>query len=112
MPLSSTPVQKTSPKLAGTIFQKDLGTLLDKSDRAAALAGPLADLMGLTAADRSVALDAARLARADLATSTVTEMTALAGTMGRCALLWLFWWRTGGGDLCAIDVCGLHNHVC
>ncbi len=29
------------------------------------------------------ALRAARLARADLATSTVTEMTALAGTMGR-----------------------------
>jgi glycyl-tRNA synthetase len=43
--------------------------------------------MGLTPAQRAVAVEAARLARADLATSTVMEMTALAGTMGRRVLL-------------------------
>lgn len=76
------PLEAFRPKLAGTLFQKDLGTLLDKSDRVVALTGPLADAMGLQGA-KVVALEAARLAKADLATSTVMEMTALAGTMGR-----------------------------
>jgi hypothetical protein len=40
--------------------------------------------MGFGAA-KSVAVEAAKLAKADLATSTVMEMTALAGTMGRWA---------------------------
>jgi glycyl-tRNA synthetase len=47
------------------------------------LVGPLADAMGFDAAAKDVATEAARLAKADLATSTVMEMTALAGTMGR-----------------------------
>lgn len=47
------------------------------------LVGPLADAMGFAAA-KAIALEAAKLAKADLATSTVMEMTALAGTMGRC----------------------------
>jgi glycyl-tRNA synthetase beta subunit len=46
--------------------------------------------MGLGAA-KGVAVEAARLAKADLATSTVMEMTALAGTMGRWAG-WLGRW--------------------
>ncbi|GBF89751.1 hypothetical protein Rsub_02921 [Raphidocelis subcapitata] len=75
-------LEELRPKLAGTLFQRDLGTLLDKTDRVAALTPHLADAMGLGAA-KAVALKAAELARADLATATVTEMTALAGTMGR-----------------------------
>ena len=35
------------PKLAGTTFQKDLGTLLDKSQRMESLVEPLAQAMGL-----------------------------------------------------------------
>ena len=35
------------PKLAGTIFQKDLGTLLDKSQRMEDLVQPLAKIMGI-----------------------------------------------------------------
>lgn len=76
------PLEEFRPKLMGTLFQKDLGTLLDKSDRVASLAGPLADAAGLSDA-KETAVEAARLAKADLATSTVMEMTALAGVMGR-----------------------------
>ena len=45
------------------------------------LVRPLAELTGLTEAVHA-AEEAARLARADLATATVTESTALAGVMG------------------------------
>jgi len=76
------PLEEFRPKLQGTMFQKDLGTLLDKSNRTEALVQPLAAAMGLEAAT-ATALAAAHLAKADLATATVMEMTALAGTMGR-----------------------------
>ena len=72
------------PKLSGTLFQKDLGSLLDKSDRCEALVAPLSAAMGIASpAVQATASRAAHLAKADLATSTVMEMTALAGTMGR-----------------------------
>jgi len=70
------------PALAGTMFQADLGTLLDKTTRVEALVEPLAALVGFGDA-APAALRAAGLAKADLATSTVMEMTALAGVMGR-----------------------------
>ncbi|MEW5302291.1 MAG: hypothetical protein WDW36_005092 [Sanguina aurantia] len=76
------------PKLAGTTFQKALGSLLDKSCRVEGLVPSLAAACTLTqgpvsGADVAVGAAAARLARADLASSTVMEMTALAGVMGR-----------------------------
>ncbi len=37
------------PKLAGTMFQKDLGSLLDKTVRVEKLVAPLAELTGLAA---------------------------------------------------------------
>lgn len=70
------------PKLKGTLFQKDLGTIFDKNLRVEALTPALADAMGFSSA-KGTAAAAAALCKADLATSTVTEMTALAGTMGR-----------------------------
>ncbi|WIA13728.1 hypothetical protein OEZ85_007280 [Tetradesmus obliquus] len=70
------------PKLKGTLFQKDLGTIFDKSVRVEALCPALAAAMGFAAA-ADTAVAAAALCKADLATYTVTEMTALAGTMGR-----------------------------
>lgn len=70
------------PALAGTLFQKDLGSMLDKSMRAERLIEPLARATGLDAA-AGVALEAARLFKNDLASSMVMEMTALHGTMGR-----------------------------
>lgn len=76
------------PKLAGTTFQKALGSLLDKSCRVEGLIPGLAGACTLrqgpvSSADMAVGVAAARLARADLASSTVMEMTALAGIMGR-----------------------------
>ena len=75
-------LETVRPKLAGTTFQKELGSLLDKSERVEAIVGPLANATGLSdAADTAIA--AAHLCKADLATSMVMEMTALAGIMGR-----------------------------
>ncbi|GIL46417.1 hypothetical protein Vafri_3416 [Volvox africanus] len=77
------------PKLSGTTFQKELGSLLDKAVRVEHLVAPLASAISerpgqaLWADSREVACEAANLCKADLATSTVMEMTALAGTMGR-----------------------------
>jgi len=70
------------PKLQGTVFHKELGTMLQKAERTEALVAPLAGLAGLEG-DRETATRAAHLARADLATATVMEMTALAGFMGQ-----------------------------
>lgn len=70
------------PKLKGTIFQKELGNLLDKTERVEKIIKPLSDLTGLGDALMTAQL-AAHLCKSDLATSTVTEMTALAGVMGK-----------------------------
>jgi glycyl-tRNA synthetase len=71
------------PKLKGTTFQKELGSLLDKTDRIERIVSPLSKLCGSNEKAEKVALKAAHLCKADLATSTVTEMTALAGVMGK-----------------------------
>lgn len=80
------------PKLNGAMFQKDLGSLLDKSNRVEAIVESLASLASISTKEGGMAgmegaigtaKKAAHLSRADLATSVVTEMTALAGTMGR-----------------------------
>ncbi|EFN58140.1 hypothetical protein CHLNCDRAFT_141905 [Chlorella variabilis] len=78
----ATPLADARPRLAGTMFQKDLGSLLDKSARVEQLVPALGAAAGLQDAV-PVAVQAAHLCKADLATSMVTEMTALAGTMGR-----------------------------
>eukprot|EP00192_Tetraselmis_astigmatica_P002230 CAMPEP_0117679166 /NCGR_PEP_ID=MMETSP0804-20121206/17675_1 /TAXON_ID=1074897 /ORGANISM="Tetraselmis astigmatica, Strain CCMP880" /LENGTH=1066 /DNA_ID=CAMNT_0005488581 /DNA_START=94 /DNA_END=3295 /DNA_ORIENTATION=- len=78
-------LEAMKPSLAGTMFQKDLGTLLDKTGRVEALVEPLSRLMaeGGMAEALPAAKRAAGLCKADLASSTVMEMTALAGIMGR-----------------------------
>ncbi|KAL6760998.1 glycyl-tRNA synthetase beta subunit-domain-containing protein [Haematococcus lacustris] len=80
------PLDDLRLKLAGSLFYKGWGSLLDKSDRVKGLVAPLADATGWAALHQgvvAVAERAAHLATADLASSTVTEMTALAGVMGR-----------------------------
>ena len=62
------------PLLKGTMFQKDLGTMLDKSERTEALVGRIAGAMGLGRAE-AIATQAAHVSRADLATSVVTEVS-------------------------------------
>jgi len=77
------------PLLGGIMFQNDLGTMLDKSDRVEKLSLSLSDSIGFSkekgtgnVVDESVRT-AAHLCRADLATSVVTEFTDLGGVMGK-----------------------------
>ncbi|KAG2440068.1 hypothetical protein HXX76_004182 [Chlamydomonas incerta] len=87
------PLQDFRPKLSGTTFQKDLGSLLAKSDRVEKLVPALAAAVTAAAPSQAgrlaaawaspavldLAVQAAHLAKADLSTSTIAEMTALAG---------------------------------
>jgi len=71
------------PLLKGTMFQKDLGTMLDKADRTDKLVSSVIQGMNLSAAVEDIAQQASHLSKADLATSVVTEFTALAGVLGK-----------------------------
>ena len=69
-------------ELSRLTFQEQLGSMLEKSERVEKLTGTLAVLLGLDEGDCKHALRASHLAKADLATSMVVEMTALQGVMG------------------------------
>ncbi len=68
-------------RLSGIVFQHKLGTMLEKSERTAALAEKLAQT--LQPALQGEAVRAARLAKADLLTEMVGEFPSLQGIMGR-----------------------------
>jgi glycyl-tRNA synthetase len=63
-------------------FQADLGSMLDKTERLERLVPVIAEMVGLDAAETAVASRAASLAKADLASEVVVEMTSLQGMMG------------------------------
>ena len=62
------------------MFQKQLGTLKDKSDRIAALSGYIADIIG---ADNTHAQRAGLLSKTDLMTNMVMEFPDVQGVMGK-----------------------------
>lgn len=66
--------------LKSIVFQKDLGTLFDKTQRVAKLAIIIAEQLH---ADAELAQRAAMLAKTDLMTNMVGEFANLQGTMGR-----------------------------
>lgn len=66
--------------LESIVFQKQLGSVADKSRRVEALAGDIAGQLG---ADVSLAMRAAKLAKTDLLTDMVGEFPSLQGLMGR-----------------------------
>jgi glycyl-tRNA synthetase beta chain len=66
--------------LADVTFQKQLGSLLAKSDRVAALAEQVAEVAGT---DTALARRAADLSKCDLMTAMVAEFPELQGLMGR-----------------------------
>ncbi len=68
------------PSLEKVVFQKQLGSLADKSQRVASLAGTIAEQMG---GDRVLSERAARLSRCDLMTEMVNEFADMQGIMGR-----------------------------
>ena len=71
------------PRLGTLIFQEKLGSMLDKSQRVAGLVDAVGGVLGLDSTDIAIAQRAAHIAKADLATQMVVEMTSLQGTMGR-----------------------------
>ena len=76
------PLEAFLPRLSTLTFQKKLGSMLDKAGRIEALTGVLAARLKLSPAETATALRAAHLAKADLATQMVVEMTSLQGIMG------------------------------
>jgi glycyl-tRNA synthetase len=76
------PLESYLPRLGTLTFQEKLGSMLDKNDRVARLVPEVGRLLGLVDADLKVAHRAAQLAKADLATQLVVEMTSLQGVMG------------------------------
>ncbi len=71
------------PRLGTLTFQKQLGSMLDKSQRIEKLVSQLAPMIGLSDEETKIAQRAAHLCKADLATKMVVEMTSLQGAMGR-----------------------------
>ncbi len=63
-------------------FQGDLGSMLDKNQRLEKLVPVVAGMLDLDAVESEAAQRAAALAKADLATSMVVEMTSLQGLIG------------------------------
>ncbi len=74
------PLAARRDSLATVVFQKDLGTLLEKSERVEQLAVELAGLLGV---DTAQAAQAAQLAKCDLMSEMVFEFPELQGIMGR-----------------------------
>ncbi|MDF1513761.1 MAG: glycine--tRNA ligase subunit beta, partial [Anaerolineae bacterium] len=70
-------------KLKTLVFQEQLGSMADKSDRLVILAPWLADFFMLPNDEMDDLVRAAYLCKADLATNLVVEMTSLQGVMGR-----------------------------
>ena len=67
-------------RLATVVFQKKLGTLLDKTNRVGKIASAIADQLS---GDTQLALRAAELCKCDLMTEMVGEFGSLQGIMGR-----------------------------
>jgi glycyl-tRNA synthetase beta chain len=70
--------------LKSVTFQKDLGSYYAKTESNAAIAGMLADLVGIRGAnlDKSALLKAVQLTKTDLTTELVKEFTELQGIVG------------------------------
>jgi glycyl-tRNA synthetase len=77
------PLEAYRPKLSTLIFQTKLGSMLDKSNRMEKLVNELIPLLGLENDEAIFARRAVHLAKADLVTQMVTEMTSLQGNIGR-----------------------------
>jgi glycyl-tRNA synthetase len=77
------PLEAYRPGLSKLIFQTKLGSMLDKAERMLKLSAELADMLGLDDFQRSNLQRATYLAKADLVTQMVMEMTSLQGLIGR-----------------------------
>lgn len=80
---SKYPLENFIPRLNTLAFQVKLGSMLDKTNRIVKLVETLSTVFGVSADQRDIAIRAAKLCKADLATQMVVEMTSLQGAMGR-----------------------------
>lgn len=76
------PLESYTPRLATLTFHERLGSMLDKVTRLKTLAPQIAQLLQATASEIADVTRAAALAKSDLVTSMVVEMTSLQGVMG------------------------------
>jgi len=77
------PLEDFLPRLDTLTFQEELGSVLDKTQRLEKLVPELAPLVDLGPEKTRLAVRAAQLSKADLATQMVVEHTSLQGVMGR-----------------------------
>ncbi|MCG2786052.1 MAG: glycine--tRNA ligase subunit beta [Anaerolineae bacterium] len=77
------PLEHYRDGLKTLTFQTKLGSVLDKSERMLKLSAEIAEMLGLDDVQRSNVQRATFLAKADLTTQMVTEMTSLQGIIGR-----------------------------
>jgi glycyl-tRNA synthetase beta chain len=76
------PLETRVERLRTVLFHKKLGSYAEKAERVSALSAAIAgDVLGVSSAVEAARV-AGRLAKADLATDMVREMTELQGTMG------------------------------
>jgi len=75
-----TPLAERVESLHSIVFQKQLGTLFQKTEQVVALAGGIAEAIG---GKREAAEQAARISKCDLMTDMVFEFPELQGIMGR-----------------------------
>jgi glycyl-tRNA synthetase beta chain len=69
--------------LHGVVFQESLGSMHEKMERIRAIAGALADAVGLATTEKAALDRAALLCKADLTTEVVQDVSNLQGVMGR-----------------------------
>ena len=77
------PLADRVENLRGVVFQESLGSMYEKMERIRTIASALADMAGISSAERSALDRAALLCKADLTTDVVSELTSLQGLMGR-----------------------------
>jgi tetrameric-type glycyl-tRNA synthetase beta subunit len=75
-------IEAMAEELGRITFHQRLGTLADRTERLMALVEILADAAGIAGDDRAHAVEAARLAKADLASTLVGEFAELQGETG------------------------------
>ncbi len=77
-----TPLEDYVERLDEVVFQEQLGTMRDKTDRVGQLASKLCLDAAVSAAEAEDVARAAKLAKADLVTNAVVEFTSVQGVMG------------------------------
>jgi len=77
------PLDKRVDKLKNVIFQENLGSLFDKTERLKLLCDYIADVLQVERKGKEDLLRAAHLCKADLVTETVKEFPELQGIMGK-----------------------------